>query len=480
MYASERIVPSRAPPKPSCKRWQRAKSECTDEEGERDWQAEEFQECEWQEVKSQDDEGQADWNAKSECAYHDESEWQEWPPGENQGEQCQQESTHASCTGKGGNGWDAGRIQQDGWSYSQEGYQIKVEGSEAKLMLTMPGFVKWHISRMIGKRGSNLLEIARASGCKVHLCGRDSNRPTNEDNYLLIRGSKTRMEQALRIACQKVREVLGTDIPICDICGEDHKSRDCLQVRLPFVRKIFVNPRAKVGFIIGTGGRNVEPIKATTGALIRMCGIGAGELHANEPLHMRIECKTQEDLDTAVEMASSLIDRVTSWSPYDSLPPEGHAFKYRQKIILEMDAFREKFDSLNAHLLGQGGQHFRFIHDLTGAWLWLRGEGSCGFAGETGEAAEPLHLLIEHDDQSQLKEAVELAQELVDKVEARLIGTFCRECGGPHFTYRCSKANSAGYLKEMRSKGTGKGCDAWSYNDGKADWYPSKRPRYDG
>eukprot|EP00435_Cladocopium_sp_Y103_P069213 s209_g32.t3 len=344
----------------------------------------------------------------------------------------------------------------NGWGYSRQGYQIKRDGSEARLMLTMPGFAKWHISRMIGRRGSNLLEIARASGCKVHLCGRDSNRPTDEPNYLKISGNQADVETALQIACEKVKDVLETDIPICDYCGEDHKSRDCPTASLPFVHQIFLAEGTKVGFIIGSGGRNVAPIKEATGALIRMCGIGSGQLHACEPLHMRIECKTREELDVAVDMASKLIDRVVSWSPYDSLPPKDHVFAYQRKIILDMEKFPEDFDSLNAHLLGQGGSNFRCIHDLTGAWLWLRGEGSGGATGSPN-AEEPLHILIEHDTQAKLEKAVAMVEELIAGVEALLEDTVCKVCGGPHFTYRCSKANSAGYLKEMRSKGTGKG-----------------------
>ena len=365
----------------------------------------------------------------------------------------------------------------NGWGYSKQGYEIKRDDSEARLMLTMPGFAKWHISRMIGKRGSNLLEIANASGCKVHLCGRDSNRPTDEPNYLLIRGNRAHVETALQMACEKVKDVLETDIPICDHCGADHKSRDCPTASLPFVHQIFLEEGTKVGFIIGSGGRNVAPIKEVTGALIRMCGIGSGQLHANEPLHMRIECKTQEALDVAVDMASNLIDRVVSWSPYDSLPPKDHVFAYQKKIILDMGKFPEDFDSLNAHLLGQGGSNFRCIHDLTGAWLWLRGEGS-GAAG----AVEPLHILIEHDTEDKLEKAVGMVEELIKSVEALLVGTVCNVCGGPHFTYRCSKANSAGYLKEMRSKGTGKGCSDVPSQDPNSSQEessnPSKRAKY--
>ena len=368
----------------------------------------------------------------------------------------------------------------NGWGYSKQGYEIKRDGSEARLMLTMPGFAKWRISRMIGKRGSNLLEIAHASGCKVHLCGRDSNRPTDEPNYLLIRGNQAHVETALQMACDKVKDVLETDIPICDFCGADHKSRDCPTASLPFVHQIFLEEGTNVGFIIGSGGRNVAPIKEATGALIRMCGIGSGQLHANEPLHMRIECETQEALDVAVDMASKLIDRVVSWSPYASLPPKDHVFAYQKKIILDMGKFPEDFDSLNAHLLGQGGSNFRFIHDITGAWLWLRGEGSGATAGAE---VEPLHVLIEHDTEAKLEKAVGMVEELIKSVEALLVDTVCNVCGGPHFTYRCSKANSAGYLKEMRSKGTGKGwpdvpSQDQDFGSQEESSHPNKRARY--
>ena len=402
--------------------------------------------------------------AKNQPAYtsldgEDACQGEEWKKDANQQEQW----THDGATSE----------SFHNWSCSKQGYWIKWGSSEAKLMLTMRGFVKWHISRMIGKRGSNLLELARASGCKVHLCGRDSNRPTDEPNYLMIRGSRTLLENAVEMACQKVTEVLDTDIPICELCGADHKSRDCPKAGLPFVHKIFLKD-TKVGFIIGSKGRNVAPIKEATGALIRMCGLGSGELHASEPLHMRIECKTQEFLDTAVQMANSLIERVVGWSPYDSLPPKDHVFAHQQKIILEMDTFREDYDSLNAHLLGKGGQNFKHIHDLTGAWLWLRGEGSGG-ALEVG----PLHILIEHDNEAELEHATRMAQELIDSVEARYVETICRLCGGPHFAYRCSKANSEGYLKEMRSKGTGKGCPGSEQRLGSDCSQPYKRARYE-
>ncbi|CAJ1458161.1 unnamed protein product [Effrenium voratum] len=338
-------------------------------------------------------------------------------------------------------------------NFSKEGYRIDwVSRREAKLMLTMQGFTSFHISRTIGKRGSNLLEIGRRTGTRVHLCGKDSNRPTSEPNHLLIRGDEERVEKALVVACQKVEEVLTTDIPICEHCGADHKSRDCRKIRQAYVRHVYVDPSANVGFIIGSGGRNVKPIKDETRALIRMCGIGSGELRATEPLHMRIECPTAEELEVAAEMAQELIGRVCNWSPYDEMPPQGHKFANQLKIELELGPDRESYDSINAHLLGKGGQNFRRIRDATGAWVWLRGQGS-GF----GASDEPLHLLVEHDDQEAAERALQMAQELLDSVCARLGSTFCRICGGPHFTYRCSKANSAGYLKEMKAKGAGRG-----------------------
>ena len=100
---------------------------------------------------------------------------------------------------------------------------------------------------------------------------------------------------------------------------------------------------------------------------------------------------------------------------------------------------------------------FRGIHERTGAWLWLRGHG----AGHTScldptPRKEGLHLLIEHDDKERAQLAVEMATGLLDTVLARLGSTYCNICGGPHFTYRCLKANSMGYLSEMAAKG-GKG-----------------------
>ncbi|CAK9025664.1 unnamed protein product [Durusdinium trenchii] len=427
---AERPKPSCAPPKPSSKCEKRMGYEADG------WEADQLGSC-----KSEDANGAEDAELNTGRYQFQACKLEDTWPQSDQFEACKAEDTWPQA------------------GYSQEGFRIIRESHfEAKLMLTMPGFTRSHISRMIGKRGCNLLELSKRSHAKVHLCGKDSNRPTNEANHLLIRGSEVSVEKALAMACQKVVEVLGTDIPECAHCGGDHKSRDCLTIRLPCVERVFLDATANVGFIIGSGGRNVQPIKEATGALIRMCGIGSGELHASEPLHMRIECKTEEALAQAVRMAHDLIDRVTSWTPYDDPPPPGYDFQFRQKIELEFGSSargRQDFDSLNAHLLGKRGQNFKRIHESTGAYLWLRGQGSGISQDGAGDA--PMHLLIEHDDLPLLQEAVRMAQELLDSVEARLQDTFCRVCGGAHFTYRCTKANSAGYLKEMKGKGGGAG-----------------------
>ncbi|CAE7945448.1 ncsA [Symbiodinium sp. KB8] len=340
--------------------------------------------------------------------------------------------------------------------WSPEGYQlIYISKVQAKLMLTMPGFTSYHISRVIGKKGSVLRDMGLTTGTKVFLCGRESNRPTDEDNHLLVTGrTSADLERGLLKACATVAEVLNTEFPICTHCGGDHKSRDCQKMRLPFVHDIYLEQCTNVGFIIGAQGRNVQPIVDATGANIRMLGVGSGEYKAIEPLHMRIEAATQHLLDQAVAMAEDLIRRVTHWSPYDKDPPPGKVFEYQHKIWLDMEADRQGYDSLNAHLLGKGGQNFRQIHERTGAWLWLRGHG----AGHTScldpiAKKEGLHLLIEHDDKERAHQAVEMATGLLDTVLARLGSTYCNICGGPHFTYRCLKANSTGYLNEMAAKG---------------------------
>ena len=343
--------------------------------------------------------------------------------------------------------------------YSPEGYElIYVSKVQAKLMLTMPGFTSYHISRVIGKKGSVLRDMGLTTGTKVFLCGRESNRPTDEDNHLLVTGrTSADLERGLQKACATVAEVLNNEFPICTHCGGDHKSRDCQKMRLPFVHDVYLEPSTNVGFIIGAQGRNVQPIMDATGANIRMLGVGSGEYKATEPLHMRIEAATQHLLDKAAAMVAELIWRVAHWSPYDKDPPPGKVFEYQHKIWLDMEADRQGYDSLNAHLLGKGGQNFRGIHERTGAWLWLRGHG----AGHTScldptPRKEGLHLLIEHDDKERAQLAVEMATGLLDTVLARLGSTYCNICGGPHFTYRCLKANSMGYLSEMAAKG-GKG-----------------------
>ena len=340
--------------------------------------------------------------------------------------------------------------------YSSEGYElIYLSKVEAKLMLTMPGFTSFHVNRVIGKKGSVLRDLSRTTGTEVILKGHDSNRPTDEPNHLLIKArSSADLDRGLQKACETVAGVLQNEFSICTRCGGDHKSRDCFKSRLPFVRPVYLDPCANVGFIIGAQGRNIQPIKDGTGANIRILGVGSGEKNATEPLHMRIEAASQDLLDQAVAMAQDLLRRVTSWSPYDKDPPAGHVFAYQHKIWLDMEADRQGYDSLNAHLLGKSGQHFRQIHERTGAWLWLRGHG----AGHTscldqGAKEEGLHLVIEHDDREKSQEAIQLAMNLLDTVLARLGSTYCNICGGPHFTYRCAKVSSAGYLNEMAAKG---------------------------
>ena len=449
-FPPARPKPSRAPPKPSSKR---------------------DLERRYQESKEHAD--QAEYAAKVEQA--------EYYAAQAEQAECAEQADQAEYATQAEQAEYAEQADQADLPHGYpEGFQIIRESRyEAKLMLTMPGFTRSHISRMIGKRGSNLLGLSRESGAKVHLCGRDSNRPTNEPNYLWIRGNESTVDKALDLSCQKVMEVLETEIPECDHCGGDHKSRDCTSIRQPYFERIFLDPSANVGFIIGSGGRNIQPIKEATGALIRMCGIGAGELHATEPLHMRIECRTEDALAKAVHMAEDLIERVAAWSPYDDVPPKGHNFLFRQKIELEFGESgqgRQDFDSLNAHLLGKRGQNFRQIHETTGAWLWLRGQGS-GMSGS--ESREQLHLLIEHDDSFQLKQAVQMAQELLDRVETKLRNTVCNLCGGAHFAYRCTKANSAGYLKEMKGKAGGKGGSEQGWPNHKPDdWSANKQARW--
>mmetsp|Transcript_57581 Transcript_57581/g.134935 ORF Transcript_57581/g.134935 Transcript_57581/m.134935 type:complete len:453 (+) Transcript_57581:22-1380(+) len=343
--------------------------------------------------------------------------------------------------------------------FSPQGYKIIwVEENQAKLMLTMPGFTSFHVSRLIGKKGCVLLEIGRKSGTRVWLCGHDSNRPTDEPNHLQVNGrAASDVERGLQVACEAVENVLEIDFPMCAHCGGDHKTRDCFKMRMPYVHKRFLEPGTNVGFIVGSGGRNIKPILEETGASIRMQGVGSGQHNATESLHMRIESLSQESLDRAIKMVEALICRVANWSPYEDDPPEGHAFAYQHKIWLHMEAARHSYDSLNAHLLGKGGQNLRRIHEATGSWLWLRGNGS-GFASN----GEELHLLIEDDDAENGEKALQMATELLDTVMRQLDNTFCRICGGPHFTYRCNKANSPGYLGEMAAKGAkGHGKRKW-------------------
>eukprot|EP00933_Yihiella_yeosuensis_P001823 TRINITY_DN10300_c0_g1_i3.p1 TRINITY_DN10300_c0_g1~~TRINITY_DN10300_c0_g1_i3.p1 ORF type:complete len:548 (-),score=84.65 TRINITY_DN10300_c0_g1_i3:65-1708(-) len=350
-------------------------------------------------------------------------------------------------------------------SHSKHGYEIIYESAcEAKLMLTMPGFLQYHLSRVIGKRGSNLTELSRKSSCKVHLCGKDSNRPTNEDNHLLIRSSNPQsVVYALQTASEVVFEVLGNALPICETCGGDHKNRDCplLSVKLEFKSKIRLDPDIRVGFIVGSGGRNLQPIKDETGASIRVLGQGSGSTNEidPEPLHLLIECVTQEGLDRAVQMTQELVNKVQNYSPYgDEKPPEGYVFAHRHKIYLD-ELLRETdcYDAVNAHIYGKSGRNLKEIRDVTGAWLWLRGKGSGYSAGEGSK--EPLHLLLEHDDAVCLEEASKLTLKLLDSVCRKLGQTYCRLCGGQHFSYRCMKTNSMGFLKETAARGLGEGTE---------------------
>eukprot|EP00930_Biecheleria_cincta_P069867 TRINITY_DN5754_c0_g1_i1.p1 TRINITY_DN5754_c0_g1~~TRINITY_DN5754_c0_g1_i1.p1 ORF type:complete len:759 (+),score=115.25 TRINITY_DN5754_c0_g1_i1:197-2473(+) len=325
--------------------------------------------------------------------------------------------------------------------------------TEAKLWLTMDGFKPAHRSRLIGKRGSNLTMIGKESGATVHLCGRDSNRPTDEENHLLIRGRQAQIEKAVQLAVKVIIDVLDFGFPICSTCGQAHKDRDCPQLVTDHVEKIRLDPKVKVGFVIGTGGRNVQPIKDKTGALIRVCGAGSGVRGTeNEALHVRVACKTESQLKEAVMMMKSLIGSVENYSPYDDEPPEGHVFEHKVKLPLNAMDLPVYDDGLNAHIFGKGGQNLRKIHDLTGAWIWLRGAGS-----GVEVSPEPLHVLIEHDDEFYLEEAKKLVLELLDSVYEKVKTSKCKICGGPHFEYRCAKANSAGYWKDQEAKGCGKG-----------------------
>jgi len=208
------------------------------------------------------------------------------------------------------------------------------------------------------------------------------------------------------------------------------------------VCKIPLVKGANCGFILGTGGRNVQPIKDETGAVIRICGRGSwvqSGTDMDEPLHMRIECWDQDALDTAVAMAKDLMSRVLNYSPYDESPPEGHVFAHSHKLFLNdiVDSETAGHTGANAHILGKGARNFKQIRDDTGAWLWLRGRGAGGVFEEGGADAEPLHILLEHDDWHYLEQAIALTRELLDSVSEHVSCTICSICGGQHFSYRC-------------------------------------------
>lgn len=67
--------------------------------------------------------------------------------------------------------------------------------------------------------------------------------------------------------------------------------------------------------LIGKGGRNVKHIHKETGAWVWLCGQGSGfkekdGREANEPLHIRVQCDSQANLDEAVVQTHDLLDAV--------------------------------------------------------------------------------------------------------------------------------------------------------------------------
>lgn len=86
--------------------------------------------------------------------------------------------------------------------------------------------------------------------------------------------------------------------------------------------------------LIGRGGRNVKHIHKETGAWVWLCGRGSGfkekdGQEADEPLHIRVQCDSQANLDEAVVQTHDLLDAVlqmySDWLVSGKLPDEDEA-----------------------------------------------------------------------------------------------------------------------------------------------------------
>ena len=86
--------------------------------------------------------------------------------------------------------------------------------------------------------------------------------------------------------------------------------------------------------------------------------------------------------------------------------------QYEQKIELDWVDPESNF-GLVVRLVGKGGRNVKHIGSATGSYAWVRGRGSRSKDGPD----EPLHFLVKSSDQDSLHEAVNLANDLIDRVK---------------------------------------------------------------
>ncbi|KAJ1921930.1 hypothetical protein H4219_000277 [Mycoemilia scoparia] len=144
-------------------------------------------------------------------------------------------------------------------------------------------------------------------------------------------------------------------------------------------------------------------------------------------LYLRIEATDQESLDRAVKMVEDILDSQRSNKGHADRTDGGNSESgysrpsYRSRQLYQetvhIGVESERGFNVRAKVIGSGGENMKFIQNVTGAKVQVKGMGSGFIETSLGsELPEPMHIQVTSYNEDSVKKAKEYCEDLIETI----------------------------------------------------------------